>query len=286
MRRLLATLLSLGLATACRTAPPTAPEAAAAAPRPLRHVSAAECGRCHEAIYREWHASMHARANPLRDPIHGALYRKMVGDPTAEGVREHGHPPHCPACHVPAAALDNTTRLDARPVYLEGVTCTTCHTLTGLKAGGESRGVHSYTRSDERLQGRGHTGPASALYPMAAAGAWLGSSELCLGCHGSHRNPKGVPVCRTGEEARQGGGGITCQACHMPVVDGHASHAMLGGHSEAMVARGATVALRTAGGELRVELRNRTGHAFPTGAPFRSARLVVEGTDAAGRVVW
>ncbi len=289
---LLATAALLLLsAAACHTAPEvvTTPTEASVQ-QPLHHITAAECGACHEEIYREWQGSMHAQANPLKDPIHGAMYRRMVGDPTQEGVTQGGGPPHCPACHVVAAALDGTSKLDAEPVYLDGVTCTTCHTLTGRTAGVESRGVHSYTCSTDRLQGPRFSGSGAARFPMERRGAWLASPEFCLGCHGHHTNKKGVAVCRTGDEVRDGGGAAPCQACHMAVRDGHADHSMLGGHSEAMVARATTVEVeaRRAGGgvEARVVLRSRVAHAFPTGAPFRMGVLEVVGLDTAGREVW
>jgi len=281
--------LLLGLTAACRSAP-----AVVATPpsptRPLHHVTAAECGTCHAQIYREWQGSMHAQASPLKDPIHGAMYRRMVGDPTKAGVTQGGGPPHCPACHVPAAALDQTTKLDGEPVYLEGVTCTTCHTLTGRTAGRESHGIHSYSRSPDHLQGPRHVGSPSARFPMERRGAWLASPDLCLGCHGQHTNAKGIPICRTGDEVRQAGGPAPCQACHMAVRGGHADHSMLGGHSLAMVQRAATVEVTAARGdagvEARVTLRSRTVHAFPTGAPFRMGLLQVSGLDGAGQVVW
>jgi len=278
-------LLLLLLATAgCRSAPsvvsPPAP------PQPLHHVTAAECGACHEAILREWQGSQHAQANPLKDPIHGAMYRRMVGDPTREGVTEAGGPPHCPACHVAAAAVDGTTKLDAEPVYLEGVTCTTCHTLTGRAAGETRGGIHAYTRSPDHLQGPRFAGRSAARFPMERRGAFLGSPEMCLGCHGLHTNAQGVAICRTGDEASPAGGGAPCQACHMAVRDGHADHTMAGGHAVAMVARAATVevsAVRDGSGvEARVVLRSRISHAFPTGAPFRMGLVEVTGFDGTG----
>jgi len=287
----LATAALLISTAACYTAPEvvTTP-AAPVVERPLHHITAAECGACHEAIYAEWQGSMHAQANPLKDPIHGAMYRRMVGDPTQEGVTQGGGPPHCPACHVVAAALDGTSKLDGEPVYLDGVTCTTCHTLTGRTAEAESRGIHSYTRSTDRLQGPRFSGTGAARFPMQRRGAWLASPEFCLGCHGQHTNKQGVPICRTGDEVRQAGGPAPCQACHMAVRGGHADHSMLGGHSDAMVRRAATVevAATRQGGvvETRVTLRSRTVHAFPTGAPFRMGVLRVIGLDGAGQVVW
>jgi hypothetical protein len=282
--------LLLLASAACHPAPEVVTTPAAPPPsKPLHHVTAAECGACHEQIYREWQGSQHAKANPLKDPIHGAMYRRMVGDPTSAGVTQGGGPPHCPACHVVAAALDGTSKLDAEPVYLDGVTCTTCHTLTGRKGGGESRGVHSYTRSTDHLQGPRFAGRGSARFPMERRGAWFASPDLCLGCHGHHTNKQGVGVCRSGDEAAHGGA-APCQACHMAVRDGHADHSMLGGHSDAMVARAASieVAARRAGAgvEARVTLRSRVAHAFPTGAPFRMGMLEVVGLDGGGREVW
>jgi len=73
---------------------------------PLHQVSAEDCKDCHKQIYKQWKGSMHAQSTALKDPIHGALYRKLIGDPTKEGVvhKKMKTYPVCLKCHAPNAA--------------------------------------------------------------------------------------------------------------------------------------------------------------------------------------
>ncbi len=101
---------------------------------PLHRVSAQECRLCHMEIYEQWKRSMHAQSTALSDPIHRAFYKKVVGDPTREGVRmKNGKYPVCLKCHAPNAATDGKTKLDALPAYAEGVNCLVCHRLKRFK---------------------------------------------------------------------------------------------------------------------------------------------------------
>ncbi|MFK5985562.1 MAG: multiheme c-type cytochrome [Pseudomonadota bacterium] len=45
-----------------------------------------QCRLCHMEIYEQWQGSMHAKSTALSDPIHRAFYKKVIGDPTKEGV--------------------------------------------------------------------------------------------------------------------------------------------------------------------------------------------------------
>jgi len=126
---------------------------------PIHHVSSDNCKECHQTIYKQWESSMHALSTALKDPIHGAIYRQTVGDPTQENVKHKasGKYPVCLQCHSPNAALDKTTKLDAKPAYSEGVNCVACHTLKRYKGlydkdGKMHLGQSAYELSD-RLQG-------------------------------------------------------------------------------------------------------------------------------------
>lgn len=122
----------------------------------IHHVSAEVCANCHQAIYKQWKQSMHSQSTALDDPIHATFYKKVVGDPTQEGVlhKASGKYPICLQCHAPNAAKDKTTKLDAMAAYSEGVNCVACHTLkayNGIQgAGGKLQlGLKSYDISDE-----------------------------------------------------------------------------------------------------------------------------------------
>ncbi|RLJ19286.1 hypothetical protein DJ030_09680 [bacterium endosymbiont of Escarpia laminata] len=126
---------------------------------PMHLVKSETCKECHKKIYKQWKGSMHAQSTALKDPIHGAFYRQVVGDPTKEGVKHKasGKYPVCLQCHSPNAALDKTTKLDALPAYSEGVNCVACHTLKNYKgingADGKMKlGAKAWDHSDA-LQG-------------------------------------------------------------------------------------------------------------------------------------
>jgi len=264
---------------------------------PIHQTSAERCAKCHWQIYLQWRASMHAQSTALSDPIHGAFYRKVVGDPQADGVTLNGNYPVCLQCHAPSAAIDGQTRLDALPAYGEGVTCVSCHTLARYKGitrpDGKLRlGMLAYERSTTHLQGP--TGGSGVVedhpFPLAANGTLLTRNDACMGCHDRRNNARGVPLCRTGDEYQAAATAITCQSCHMPVVGGLIDHSMPGGHSAAMVRRGVTLDVTARKGEdgvaAAVTLLNHLPHGFPTGAPFRNAYLEVVALDAAGHEVW
>ncbi len=276
---------------------------AQAAP-PVSDTSAEACKRCHVEIYNQWKGSMHGQSTALKDPIHGAFYRMVVGDPTKEGVKKKGTYPVCLNCHAPAAALDGRTKLDAKPAYAEGVSCIACHTMTRFKglAGQDGKlryGVEAYAFSSSTLQapsGRYYSptpgkGPARPFHPFPMDGnPMLKTNDACMGCHDQRVNFKGAPLCVTGKEYSQSGAFVTCQSCHMPEVNGVADHSMMGGHSGDMVQRAIVMTMdaRPAGDTLkvRISLRNTLPHAFPTGAPFRNFYVKLTAFDAKGNAVW
>ncbi|MDX1334595.1 MAG: cytochrome c family protein, partial [Gammaproteobacteria bacterium] len=102
-------------------------------PKAPHEVSSKLCSSCHVQIYKEWEGSMHAQSTALKDPIHGAFYRKVIGDPTKEGVTKKDKYPVCLRCHAPNAAIQGKTKLDAKPAFKEGVNCILCHTIDGFK---------------------------------------------------------------------------------------------------------------------------------------------------------
>ncbi|MCP3850728.1 MAG: cytochrome c family protein [Gammaproteobacteria bacterium] len=144
----------------------------------IHHVSAETCKTCHKEIYKQWKGSMHANSTALKDPIHGAFYRKVVGDPTKEGVKtKAGKYPVCLQCHAPNAAKDKMTKLDSKPAYAEGVNCVACHTLkkfNGIDApnGKLQLGLKAYEYAD-KLQGPGRNSN-NQLSALSAAGDEFG----------------------------------------------------------------------------------------------------------------
>lgn len=307
---LLGALLLLGSAQAAEEKESSLVDVAA--PTAPHEVSAQLCGQCHQAIYEEWQGSMHAQSTALTDPIHGFMYRKVIGEPDKEGVTsKRGQYPVCLKCHAPNAAIQKKTKIDAKPAFNEGVNCIVCHTISGFKGvegkDGKLRlGISAYEISKTSLQapsGKNYSTSPEAdeaasnhsmpfhPYPMTGENASLfKSSEMCLGCHAKRNNGHGIPVCATGDEIKESKSSVSCQSCHMPVVNGRASHAMLGGHDKTMVKRG--VALQLAvdekGGALqaKVTMENLLPHKYPTGAPFRNVYLQLSAFDDKGEEVW
>ena len=296
---------SVSLAEAKKTSvnvpPPSSPH----------EVSAKLCGECHQEIYKEWSGSMHGNSTALDDPIHNAFYRKVMGDPTKEGVKsKKGKYPVCLRCHAPNAAMSKTTKLDAKPAFREGINCVFCHTVTKFKGtkreDGKLRlGQAAYEVSQTSLQapsGKNYSTLPSAEdgsptsqpfhpFPMSGENATvLKTNDICMGCHDRRNNSHGVPLCATGDEITISNSEVTCQSCHMPMVEGHANHSMAGGHDGNMVRRALTLKLDLAevedGYQATVTMKNLLPHKFPTGAPFRIAYLKLAAYDADGKLLW
>jgi len=291
----------------------------------IHHLGPEACQECHEEIYTQWKGSMHANSSALKDPIHGAFYRNVVGDPTREGVELQGKFPVCLKCHVPVAAIDKRTKLDAAPAYANGVSCVTCHSFmafngTDSAAGKPLYGIDAYRIDTQGIHGssgrtytmdetpEGAAWPTPIHHPIPMTGnraALFKSNQVCMGCHEKRSNAHGTPLCRTGEEYRAAENSSTCQACHMAVVTvpkldwgqvvpgefvSIADHSMAGGHDDKIVTRGLVMEMTTkqVGDVLKatITVRNRLPHAYPTGAPFRNFFIELAAYDREGTELW
>lgn len=266
----------------------------------LRHVSSEECKTCHEEIYSQWKSSMHANSTALKDPIHGAFYKAVVGSPEEEGVTKNGKYPVCLQCHSPAAAKDGKTNLAALPAYSEGVNCLSCHTITGFKgtkkANGTLRlGIKAYQYSDTSLQGPGTNHTESdwqhPVFQNSGNPEIFKTNAICMGCHDQRKNANKVALCQTGDEIAESGGSNNCLTCHMPIVNGKADHSLLGGHSAKMVSKGLVMTMTTVEKpsnklDVSIKLANQLPHNLPTGAPFRNIYIILTGYDKKAQIVW
>jgi hypothetical protein len=126
--------------------------------------------------------------------------------------------------------------------------------------------------------------------PMQGNPRLMKTSDACMGCHDQRNNPRGVPLCQTGNEYMASASKVNCLSCHMPVAEGLADHSMGGGHSQAMLKRSVVfdVDTETAGDTIKttVYLRNQQPHSMPTGAPFRNLYIKLTAYDQAGNMVW
>lgn len=288
---------------------------------PIHEQTARNHSVCHQQIYEQWRGSMHAKSSALKDPIHAAMYRKIIGDPHQEGVTKKGKYPVCLNCHAPLAAKKKVTKLDARPEYNDGVNCVVCHTMKRFKGidgeNGKMRyGVAAYELTD-RLQGPsgrnlnpagnrfvqaippdlrrpqkteaetpGGQGPQDGFHPYAMEGNafMMRTIQVCLGCHDRRNNFSQVALCATGPEFKSTDS-FNCQQCHMPVNQGFADHSMAGGHIQAMVGRAVILGLNVNNNDAQIAAVVTLPHNAPTGAPFRNMYVQVTGLDAAGKVV-
>ena len=266
---------------------------------PLHHVSAKECKTCHEDIYSQWKGSMHANSTALKDPIHGAFYKAVIGNPEQEGIKKKGKYPVCLQCHAPAAAIDGKTNLSAMQVYSEGVNCVACHTISRFKGtkkaeGGLRLGTQAYEFSNTSLQGPGtnHTTPdwQHPIFQNTANPEIFKTNAVCMGCHDQRKNSNKVALCQTGDEIATSDGDTNCLTCHMPTVNGKADHSLLGGHSTKMVSKGLLMIMTTAKKNktlaVTIKLTNQLPHNFPTGAPFRNVYVRLTGYDKQGQEIW
>jgi hypothetical protein len=210
----------------------------------VQDIAPEACMQCHEEIYVQWKASMHANSSAMNDPIHGAFYKKVMGDPTQEGVRGPQIPvkkdkyPVCLKCHAPVAAMDKKTKLDDNPAYANGVSCVTCHSFTKFKgvdspSGKPQYGIDAYQYDTDSLHGpsgisytvervaEGAKWPTPVHHPQPMKGnnaALFKSNDACWGCHDKRKNFHGTPLCLTGAEYAKGESYANCQACHMAIV--------------------------------------------------------------------
>jgi hypothetical protein len=292
----------------------------------VQHVEAKACKQCHEEIYAQWEGSMHANSSALKDPIHGAFYKNVIGDPTKEGVKtKKGTYPVCLKCHAPVAAMEKKTKLDAKKAYADGISCTTCHSFKSFKGtdtaeGKPLYGIDAYEMDPNSLYGPSGISyttertpedakwPTPVHHPVPIEGNkadLFKSNDACMGCHEKRSNFHGTPLCRTGNEYRAAKNFVSCQACHMSIVsvpkikDGNIvpgefvsipDHSMAGGHDGKMITRGLAMTMQTErdGEVLRTTLtvRNRLPHAYPTGAPFRNFFIRLATYDKDGKQLW
>lgn len=253
----------------------------------------ANCAVCHAAVYAEWTESMHARAHQTKDPIFAALrdFRLSLGQ-KIEGKCENCHSPRAQGRFDSAAAL-------------AGVSCAACHNIEAVHSAEYAKGAKLIQIAKDNTMRSARDVPSGSS-PVHGSGpalpALADGKTLCLACHGKHRNPAQVPVCTTGSELEEHAGDDTCVSCHMPHEEGpsgavsnrerHRSHRFAGPHRAylqddlRLLASGVELKVERARGAATVEIRNRSGHAFPSGFPGRVALVEVVGLDANGEAVW
>lgn len=273
------------------------------------------------------HANSTALKNPIHATFYKNVVGDPLAEGVRT---KSGEFPVCLQCHAPNAALEEATKLDAKVSYSEGVNCVSCHALKSFKGinapngklqlgmksyevadtlqgpAGFSQGLQKLQATEDMFGGAAgsdsskpnpHLGEGVSLdgkeipsLPLESNAGLMKSNGACMGCHDKRNNAHGVPLCATGNEYMVSKSDVTCQYCHMPMVNNMADHSMGGGHDDGMLKRSVVFTMNTEknGDMIRVnaKLKNQQPHALPTGAPFRNIVLIVNAYDAKGNVVW
>jgi hypothetical protein len=285
-------------------------------PRP-DPASANNCANCHDAIYREWSGSAHARSATNR------RFRNLF-----DGTDWHGRPtigwsllaqrPEgagvCAACHAPTfrdPALDYDFR-KVSGVAARGVHCDYCHKVADAPA--DRLGIR-FGRDGLRLlrpdDGRQlFFGPLDDAYREGETFAYAPlykESRYCASCHegivfgvhayGTYSEWLESPARRQGQQ---------CQHCHMapsgtltnlaPGKGGIerdprtlASHGFPGGQADLLrrcLSVTASAERKKDAVSVQIEVRAAdVGHRVPTGFVDRNLVLVVHAADANGKHV-
>lgn len=199
--------------------------------------SAAYCGHCHAAAYREWRDSLHR--NAFREPFYQNNVKLLIDTKGVAFTR------HCEGCHNPIAlfsgALTAGSHAD-RSFDADGLTCSVCHAIQKLEPmvgnGAYVMGVPAVMVDAAGKRIPGEVPDAEILahperHRAAVMQPFYRSPEFCGACHEST-----LPVALTGHDWLRGfqtfdewqqsaysnrtpvpfyaKAARTCQDCHMP----------------------------------------------------------------------
>jgi len=274
---------------------PNAPGGTAPAAGANPYAIAADCGTCHQAIYRYWSDSPHARA--ATGPVYLAALEAVVGGATDKAAARR----QCVWCHAPTALTTGDWELQA-PISRDGITCDFCHTVESvvldkddnpfvLVPGNVKFGPYEYAKS---------VGHETSYSPLHRA-----SPLLCASCH-EYTNARGVAVLSNYSEWKAGpypARGVSCQDCHMALVPGATAkdsvkgdtlrvvnlHRLVGGSARGQLDRGLDLKIESvtrAGGtaSVLVTVKNvAAGHAVPGGLSTKSLILAIGTQSRDGR---
>jgi nitrate/TMAO reductase-like tetraheme cytochrome c subunit len=283
-------------------------------PRPTADPQTA-CGLCHEAIYREWAGSAHARAATNRRLWNLLRGEDWHGRPSPSWSLAAEHPlgaAVCASCHAPAWQ-DPTLTYDlsqVRGVAALGVHCDYCHKIVAAitEPAGRRFGRDGFRLLRPPAQELLFFGPLDDAYRPGEKLAYsplYKQSRYCAPCHEGQLF--GVLAYATYSEwqaSPAGKAGRQCQDCHMTptgalqnLAPGRggiardprtlASHTFPGGTAQ-MLRRALHLevqqARRQEGLQVVVQVRAEdVGHRVPTGFLDRHLVLVLQASDGQGQ---
>ncbi len=288
--RTLGSLLFLAAVSPLGAATPASPTTSGG-----MYMPAKSCGACHDAMFKAWSGSAHARS------VTSAAYVETLRRTVEQSQDKKAAGAACVWCHAPTTILTGDLELQ-QPLSREGITCDFCHTVADvnldrvppfdLKPGPVKRGPFEYT------QVQGHQAAYSLLHRA--------SPLLCASCH-EFRNANGVAVLSNYSEWKEGpypARGVSCQDCHMALVPGTPArvagprgsqrvvnlHRLVGGSATSQVARGLaliidSVTVSSGSAEAVVAVTNdAAGHSVPGGLATKSLVLAVGAETADGKL--
>ena len=198
------------------------------------------CIQCHEDYVQEWSLSRHGHA--MKDPLFFSLWNSEQQNHPQTGER------FCIQCHSPTAFVTGQDLsgfetpedllLSPLPTQIkEGVTCTVCHSSTGLSS--------TYFASDDLAPNAEYhlypgegvffgsiQNPEPNMYHDSEYSPMFARSEMCLPCHDLVMRDVEAEITFTEWNRIPGfamSGGATCQNCHMPEKeDGTHDHSFIG----------------------------------------------------------
>ena len=180
--------------------------------------NASTCKGCHPTIYNEFQQSFHKKSSIKDDKVHAAVWNKHPAK--AKGNYK------CAKCHTP----NNSSH--------EGMTCITCHTITGIENHPKANKNIYETKPKTLYSAEKGMEDKKVIYQEKSS--WFGlvkettgspyhdidytnknyyTGKVCMGCHSHKQNGKGFDVCRT-DMAGAKNKESNCITCHMPKVSG------------------------------------------------------------------
>jgi len=145
------------------------------------------CGHCHEEAYSQWRQALHS--NAFRTPFYRTSVNILIRTKGIEYSR------HCDSCHNPIAVVSGALTSDAqvdRSFDQDGVTCTVCHSIQGLRStsgnGGYVMGVPAVMvdENGKRIPGEVPFGDIiehPERHSKAVMQSFYRTPEFCAACH-------------------------------------------------------------------------------------------------------